>query len=105
MSRLAELRILATRYNDLQNEGAEGYNPYDAQIEAEMHRLMAEKEDDFAIEWTVDVTADRRIVWNNQVAAFPIKSSTALKATEDIVGFTMKALKKAVALHEGTEDN
>ena len=32
MSRLAELRILATRYNDLQNEGAEGYNPYDAQI-------------------------------------------------------------------------
>ncbi len=96
MTRLQELESQAKRYSSLHNENGQGYNPYNSQIDEELERLVV---DSFGAEWTKEVTAERRAIWNQLVTSSQIKGFKALTAAESTAGFKMADLKKAIALH------
>jgi len=90
---IQELVKKQEEYNRINNEGGEGYNPYDALIDAESERLAK------IPKWTKEQTIANRQEWNTEVKKLisahngghvPTKEVIAL---EDKMGFTLSALK------------
>jgi len=78
-----------------------------AELYAEINLLEKEIEVEFKIEWTEDVTASRRIEWNNFInnlkdGSGHISGADNLKIYQKQVdqGWKMEALKKAVAIYK-----
>lgn len=83
------------KMNYLQNEGGEGYNHTadTTELEAEFH---AAKDQEFASEWTEEVTASRRVEWN----ASKVTGIKAMLETERVLGYQFSDLKKAIAMYK-----
>lgn len=77
-----------TSYNNLMNEGGEGYNPYDKPVAK------------ISQDWTIEVTKSRRIAYNAAIKAEG-KSVTVsrLAAIMSKLGFTAADLRYNVARH------
>ena len=159
MKDMTEKEIVAAgkKYDNLHNEGGEGFNPYWAELErremaearkiadspktreeqisrlhdkirkecgsvarewggeeidkkqaayyAEIKRLEDEIEEEFAVEWTREVTLSRRIVWNDFVNSklaggrMTPEKFRILKTKTDELGWGLDELKRAVKLH------
>lgn len=86
------------------NEGGEGYSQYENAQEASAEKFMPQiralKDQAFAIEWTPEVTAARRAVWNAEMNALSAaKKQVTTKMLDEIesrLGFKMSALKQAI---------
>jgi len=155
-----ELKKKAREYDNIMNEGGEGFNPYRSEIErremdeakkraalpknrqqqiadlyekvrlecgsvargwgdeeeidkkqaeyyAEIERIEAEIEADFAAEWTPEVTTERRKNWNDWVRTELLpnrgrmtpEDNQRLYEKEKELGWTMADLKKAVKIN------
>jgi hypothetical protein len=138
------------QYDELHNEGGDGYNPhrdrldskpavlckktdqekigalhrrlerecgsiakecgtYDEQNEKsildEINVLKNEIKQKFLEEWTIDITRQRRVIWNDMARAGKFSSSQCpsyalIRKQEQLQGWTMVDLKKAVELHD-----
>lgn len=108
---LHTLRQTAQRYDRLNNEGGEGYNPHAASLrtlEAEYDRL-AEAEATAAYqarlaaedaEWTREVTMERRAAWNAWVRSQGKSiAPAALAAHCQEMGYTMETLRRQITRH------
>ena len=96
----------AARYDRLQNEGGEGYSSeddvfakYSQQFEALQKEIAEESEISFKAEWTKEVTAERRAIWNKEVKAKSSWTPAGVRGLEKRLGFEMGAMKKAVSMH------
>lgn len=90
-------------YDKLQNEGGEGYvdyatrypkEPSESELQTMIATAHAEAEAEFVATWTADVTAARRSAWNAEAAKGMPEGLIYKK-----LGFSMRDLKKAVAIH------
>jgi len=97
------------QYDDLNNEGYDGYNPMRAARKAnernDVTRLDAlERNADaaFADEWTAETTAARRAEWNTYSKTNFTGSVThqQIAQAEKELGYTMADLKRAVHLNQ-----
>lgn len=105
----AELAVLTNEkahlkaMDKLQNEGGEGYSAYDDKGEEIARKEYALEQELFAIEWTVEVTTERRAVWNGEmqklVAAKKQATTKILNEVSGRIGFTMADLKKAISIN------
>lgn len=86
---LAELGNKSRAYCEAINEGGEGYNPYDAKIEAKFAELKIAED----AEWTRDVTISRRAAWNKEVNTMTAPTAAKIAAK---LGFEMETLKRYV---------
>ena len=145
-------------YDNIQNEGGEGYNPYWSELErrdmeaakieaatpktkkeqisalhdkiriecgsvarewgteevdekqaiyyAEIKTLEAEIETEFATEWALETTKERRVAWNDFIRSLmdsqgriPITAQSKMYQRKIEQGWGLDDLKKAVALH------
>ena len=108
---LATLRQTARRYDRVHNEGAEGFNPHARQIadlEAELDRLASAEvtaahqaklaaED---MEWTREVTTERRAAWNAWVRSQGPRVTPAQVATQvQRQGWDTLQLKRHITRH------
>ena len=91
------------KYDKLNNEGGEGYNPFWAAMQ-EGAAGKKQSETDFAKEWTKGVTQKRRESWNafirsitNSKGQITDPAKMYQKAKEQ--GWSIDDLKKAVKLH------
>lgn len=88
------------RYDDLQTEGGEGYRHDDEitrqQIENHVKALAAAQIE----EWTLEVTAERRAVWNGLIRSHVGKLTMAdVAGFEKRLGFKFADMKSAIARH------
>lgn len=103
----AELAKEARKYDRINNDGGEGYNPYWDALKDRLALEAREADAAFAAEWTPEVTATRRAEWNARVQSgeFGVIGSgrtdlRAVAAQEQAQGWTMEQLKRAIALHK-----
>jgi hypothetical protein len=86
--------------NRLQNEGGEGYDHTDNVMLAKLtNELMAA---DFAENWSIEQTQEKRIAWNNEVRAAIVGGKVPVAALSKIMkklGFNLAELKKAINYH------
>ena len=81
-------------YNEIHNEGGEGYNPYDAIISAELDRQAKTPI------WTREETQSKREAWNNDVRALNHTATIAdREALERKHGFTFISLCCEIKKH------
>ena len=91
---IKELIKAQKTYNNIHNEGADGYNPYDALIDSEAKRLAA------IPKWTKEQTQANREAWNKTMRSFGSKiTAQQLRAVEAKFGFSLYTLKDEVAKH------
>lgn len=91
---IAEIIKKRTAYNNLQNEGGEGYNPFDAILNREIARQAA------IPRWTKEQTQSKREAWNKDMRAHGTQITIAqLRAMEAKHGFNFAILKSEVAKH------
>lgn len=92
-------------YNDLQNESGEGYTSYETRYPKEptaeeqdaiLEEATKRVEDEFAAEWTPEVTASRRAAWNAEA----VKPNANPSKIQKLLGFGPVALKKAIEMHK-----
>lgn len=94
------LRAKRTKYNSIYNEGAGGYNPYDAQIASHLQAELDEAEAVRSAEWTLETTKARRVEWNNRIRSFGVNIDIKLIiAAEAKQGWTLTDLKTALKNH------
>ena len=103
---LAEVQKAHRLYNKIQNEGYEGYNPHDDDLDNAISKcsdIQRELDDAvLAAEWTPDVFAARRTDWVDGIAKVTKNGMVAVadvKALEKRLGFTMSQLKRAKELN------
>ena len=86
--------------NRLQNEGGEGYDHTDnAKLAKLTKELMAAE---FAENWSLEQTQEKRIAWNNEVRAAIVNGKVPVAALPKIIkklGFRQDELKKAINHH------
>jgi hypothetical protein len=85
------------RYNNLHNEGAEGYNPFTDELDRRVIEKKYTK-----TEWTRELTIQRREEWNKFAKSFrvmdaEVKALIMKKQAEQ--GWWMSDLKKAIKKH------
>jgi hypothetical protein len=93
LTEMQDLRIRAAAWKRMQNEGGEGYNPYEIQILA----LSAELAEINRAAWTIEVTVARRAQWNDAVRAAAKSANCA--ALQAKCGFLLADLKDAIKRH------
>ena len=94
---IAEIKKQRDNYNRINNDGGEGYNPYDKMldeaIEAEAKKPI----------WTKEQTMANRVAWNTEIKKIiaahnggyvPAKEVAELEAK---IGFNLSTLKGCVA--------
>ena len=91
-------------YNDLQNEGHEGYNPYDDAVSDAISDEVAAMIAADKIIWTREVTIDRRAAWNSRVKAGEFSRGGKIDirlivAAEQAQGWDVNALRTAISNH------
>lgn len=93
-------------YNNIMNEGGEGFNPFDNEpaYERAHDRIKQIQSEEFAKEWTKEKTNERRSMWNSEGAKLPRTPNGMVKisdinALEKRLGFTVEDIKKAKLLH------
>ena len=90
---IQELVKKQEEYNRINNEGGEGYNPYDALIDAESERLAK------IPKWTKEQTIANRAAWNTSIKKIISEcNGGAVPAgrvgeMENKMGFTLASLK------------
>lgn len=74
-------------------------------LRAQIHAIDAEIEAEFAAEWTIEVTQERRKEWNDMIRSGRMNNKhgrideLALRDKELEQGWSMSDLRKAVAMH------
>jgi len=105
MSSLSEMTMTelakAARIQRMQNEGRDGCNPYQQEMEL---RQIAQADAKFAAEWTREVTQQRRTDWNARVrnGEFTRHGKVDLKlvaAAQKAQGWALTSLKVAIEMH------
>ena len=93
---IRNLNKAGRKINAYQNEGGCGYDhtPDTSALEAEYH---AAKKEEFAAEWTAEVTATRRATFNDLVISKKFKT---LHEIEQALGFTRDQLAEAIELNK-----
>ena len=94
-SELKDLQKEQRDYNNLQNEGCEGFNPYDDQIDLIVREIVKLEAAENFKEWTKEVTIERRNSWNKIVKSTD-KSKLNINTIELTAGFKMHDLKSAI---------
>ena len=94
---------LTTAIDKLQNEGGNGYQSYaqryaghDEPTAEQRVAKIAQIDAEFAAEWSSDVTAARRALWNKIALANPGKNPPAIDKS---IKFNIYDLKKAIVLN------
>ena len=91
---LNEIERRRINYNNVNNEGGEGYNPYDAIYEAEALRIAA------LPRWSREETQAKRVAWNNDIRSYGAGITSAqIRALEIKHGFDFNALKSEIKKH------
>ena len=91
---LNEIERRRINYNNVNNEGGEGYNPYDAIYEAEALRIAA------LPRWSKEETQAKRVAWNNDIRSYGAGITFAqVRALEVKHGFMLNDLKIEIAKH------
>jgi len=91
---LNEIERRRINYNNVNNEGGEGYNPYDAIYEAEALRIAA------LPRWSKEETQAKRVAWNNDIRSYGAGiTSSQIRALEIKHGFNLNTLKFELAKH------
>ena len=67
LNKIEELKTKATEYDNLNNEGHEGYNPYRDELENLNTSQLSATDDIKKDEWTKEETIGHRIEWNTFV--------------------------------------
>jgi hypothetical protein len=102
----ADLHQAAHKYDRINNEGGDGYNPYDQEID---DRLVAELQAIKAanlLEWTLDTTLERKAEWNDRIRSGEFVrpdgngDRDAVRRCEESQGWTSADLRRAVARHD-----
>lgn len=70
-----------------------------AALQAELASLDAEQEAEFAAEWTLAVTQERRAQWNTLVRERDIRTAKQVWSLGRELGWTLDDLKKATRMH------
>ena len=100
-AKCADLKAKRKAHANLHNEGADGYNPYDRQLELSISELVkadaALTDAEFWIEWTADVFAARRAAWNAAVMALP-GADKGQVTQADVIRLESRLGYKAVSL-------
>jgi hypothetical protein len=90
----AQLKAQETKYNNIHNEGAEGFNPFTNELERrgnEEFEAMKNAENE---EWTKEVTIARRAEFNSHKPT----RATLPKIQKDL-GYTFFDLQNAIKRH------
>jgi len=90
-------------YDNLYNEGEEGFNPYHYPTPAQEAQMMADEQARFLTEWTLDVTKKRRAEWSSWVNNHRnVRALTGnfIAAKESEWGWRMVDLRRAVKHYE-----
>lgn len=97
-----ELRKASKRYNNLMNEGGEGYNPFYSNpiFERISERRRQLERENFANEWTREVTEARRAKWNSEIAKLPREPDGKIRYSdvaelEERLGFKARDIVRA----------
>lgn len=89
-----EIKTARQKYNNIHNEGGEGYNPFDEILEAEGRRLAATPR------WTREQTQANRAAWNTSMRAFGASITIhQIRALEAQHGFTHTVLAGEISKH------
>lgn len=103
-----QLTAQAKQYNATNNEGADGYNPFDSKIAALGEEICnleyADKVAKQDAEWTIDVTVGRRAAWNSEIKSLSaadklLPKGILLNNLAQKLGFKLDTLNKYVAKH------
>lgn len=90
-------------YDKFQNEGGEGYSAYEDKAEEIARQEYALEQQLFAIEWTAEVTTERRAIWNAEmqklIAAKQQATTKTLNEISARIGFNMVDLKRAIQIN------
>lgn len=102
-----ELQDARKRYDQVMNEGGEGFNPFDNderfnKVSSRIQKLEDEK---FLKDWPKDVLEERRRLWNEEGAKLARTPDGKVKvddvrALEKRLGFSWNDAKRAKQLHE-----
>ncbi|HEX5539882.1 MAG TPA: hypothetical protein VFX01_08865 [Methylophilaceae bacterium] len=97
------IRAKDRAYNNLVNEGGEGYER-DSVPSALYQELRAADESEFLALWTVELLAVRRAAWNAGVAALTKQHGSniptaAVRDLENSLGYKLDDIKRAKRLH------
>ena len=84
-------------WNDLQNEGCEGYVP--EPTTEEVNNAIAAAAAAFAAEWTAEVTTARRLAWNARVKSGEFKSMKDANLAQQKQGWNLIELKDAIKIN------
>lgn len=91
----------ANAYDRGNNEGGEGYNPHQAEVDAALNAVVAVDNEAFAAEWTAEVFAARRAVWNAEVGKYKGQAVDAalIAKIETATGIKIADMRRAKELH------
>lgn len=102
-----ELQDARKRYDQVMNEGGEGFNPFDKderfnKVSSRIQKLEDEK---FLKDWPKDVLEERRRLWNEESAKLARTPDGKVKVDdvrelEKRLGFSLNDAKRAKQLHE-----
>lgn len=100
---ITKIRDADNRYNQVVNEGGEGY-ARDSVPDALRAEYLAAEQAEFAATWTAETTAARRAAWNAGVAKLTAARGNNvtghhLRALATSLGYTLADIKRAKALH------
>lgn len=100
---ITKIRAADKRYNQVVNEGGEGYER-DSVSDALRAEYLAAEQAEFAATWTAEITAARRAAWNAGVAKLTAEHGNSVmghhvRALADSLGYTLADIKRAKALH------
>lgn len=102
-----ELQNARKRYNQVMNEGGEGFNPFDndKRFEQVLSRIQKLEDEKFLMDWPKDVLEARRKSWNEEGAKLPKTPDGRVKvddvrALEKRLGFSLNDAKKAQRLYD-----
>jgi len=101
---IAKINAADRSYNNVINEGGEGYER-DSVPQALRDEYSAAEQAEFAAAWTNDVTQQRRAAWNAAIAAIAAKygeRGMTAKRFADLqtsLGYKLADIRRATALH------
>jgi len=100
---IAELKTKMVNYDNLQNEGSsDGYNPYRDQLKTLLNKVSLAKNITQDIEWTKEVTIQRREEWKQWVLKVQENGKVSAKTVDnkqDLQGWVLSDLRTAIKNH------